>query len=271
MLLEQVIKRSGTTSETCCMRHPLSRNPHQVALTVIITKNPAHGQAPWSALEPGCRRKPANRERGVATVLLEAETARVFARGRLCGCYRGQECRVPKKGIRGRAWRKAPPTLRFLSPISRGCSRPPSSRDRSWRWTTSPLTRNVRPAALLEERGCEPPYLLPYSPDLSFIEQAFSKIKGILGTSRRPGGAGRFCSGSDGQGARRDHALVRKGFSTTVVPATGSTIVNSTEARFSETRPLARPQPPCTLPSSIRAKRYSRGVTLPRRAAGFLL
>ncbi len=33
---------------------------------------------------------------------------------------------------------------------------------------------------LIEERGCELLYLPPYSPDLSPIEEAFSKIKGIL-------------------------------------------------------------------------------------------
>jgi transposase len=33
---------------------------------------------------------------------------------------------------------------------------------------------------LLEERGCELLYLPPYSPDLNPIEEAFSKIKGIL-------------------------------------------------------------------------------------------
>jgi transposase len=33
---------------------------------------------------------------------------------------------------------------------------------------------------LLEARGCELSYLPPYSPDLSPIEEAFSKIKGIL-------------------------------------------------------------------------------------------
>ncbi len=33
---------------------------------------------------------------------------------------------------------------------------------------------------LVEERGCELLYLPPYSPDLNPIEEAFSKIKGIL-------------------------------------------------------------------------------------------
>ena len=33
---------------------------------------------------------------------------------------------------------------------------------------------------LIEERGCEVLYLPPYSPDLSPIEEAFSKMKGIL-------------------------------------------------------------------------------------------
>ena len=33
---------------------------------------------------------------------------------------------------------------------------------------------------LIEARGCEPLFLPPYSPDLNPIEEAFSKIKGIL-------------------------------------------------------------------------------------------
>ena len=33
---------------------------------------------------------------------------------------------------------------------------------------------------LIEERGCELVYLPPYSPDLNPIEEAFSKMKGIL-------------------------------------------------------------------------------------------
>ena len=33
---------------------------------------------------------------------------------------------------------------------------------------------------LIEERGCELIYLPAYSPDLNPIEEAFSKIKGIL-------------------------------------------------------------------------------------------
>ena len=33
---------------------------------------------------------------------------------------------------------------------------------------------------LVEERGCEVVYLPPYSPDFNPIEQAFSKLKGLL-------------------------------------------------------------------------------------------
>jgi transposase len=33
---------------------------------------------------------------------------------------------------------------------------------------------------IIEERGCELLYLPPYSPDFNPIEQAFSKVKGIL-------------------------------------------------------------------------------------------
>ena len=33
---------------------------------------------------------------------------------------------------------------------------------------------------LIEQRGCELIYLPPYSPDLNPIEEAFSKIKGLM-------------------------------------------------------------------------------------------
>jgi transposase len=33
---------------------------------------------------------------------------------------------------------------------------------------------------LIEQRGCELLYLPPYSPDLNPIEEAFSKVKGML-------------------------------------------------------------------------------------------
>jgi transposase len=40
--------------------------------------------------------------------------------------------------------------------------------------------KGERGRELIEERGCEVLYLPPYSPDLSPIEEAFSKMKGIL-------------------------------------------------------------------------------------------
>jgi transposase len=40
--------------------------------------------------------------------------------------------------------------------------------------------RGARVRQLVEKRGCGLLYLPPYSPDLSPIEEAFSKIKGIL-------------------------------------------------------------------------------------------
>ena len=40
--------------------------------------------------------------------------------------------------------------------------------------------KGERVRELIEERGCEPLYLPPYSPDLNLIEEAFAKIKGIL-------------------------------------------------------------------------------------------
>jgi transposase len=40
--------------------------------------------------------------------------------------------------------------------------------------------RGPRVRQLIEERGCELLYLPPYSPDLNPLEEAFSKIKGLL-------------------------------------------------------------------------------------------
>jgi transposase len=40
--------------------------------------------------------------------------------------------------------------------------------------------KGPRVRRLIEERGCELIYLPPYSPDLNPIEEAFSKIKGLL-------------------------------------------------------------------------------------------
>jgi transposase len=40
--------------------------------------------------------------------------------------------------------------------------------------------KGVRVREFIEGRGCELLYLPPYSPDLSPIEEAFSKIKGLL-------------------------------------------------------------------------------------------
>jgi transposase len=40
--------------------------------------------------------------------------------------------------------------------------------------------KGSRVRELIEQRGCELMYLPPYSPDLNPIEEAFSKIKGLL-------------------------------------------------------------------------------------------
>jgi transposase len=40
--------------------------------------------------------------------------------------------------------------------------------------------KGARVRELIEERGCELIYLPPYSPDLNPIEEAFSKIKGLM-------------------------------------------------------------------------------------------
>jgi transposase len=43
-----------------------------------------------------------------------------------------------------------------------------------------PAHKPARVRELIEERGCELIYLPAYSPDLNPIEEAFSKIEGIL-------------------------------------------------------------------------------------------
>jgi transposase len=44
--------------------------------------------------------------------------------------------------------------------------------------------KGARVRELIERRGCELRYLPPYSPDLNPIEEAFSKVKGILRKAR---------------------------------------------------------------------------------------
>jgi transposase len=44
--------------------------------------------------------------------------------------------------------------------------------------------KGERVRELIEERGCELLYLPPYSPDLSPIEEAFSKVKALLRRAR---------------------------------------------------------------------------------------
>jgi transposase InsO family protein len=41
--------------------------------------------------------------------------------------------------------------------------------------------KGERVRELIRERGCELLYLPPYSPDLNPIEEAFSKVKGLVG------------------------------------------------------------------------------------------
>ncbi len=43
-----------------------------------------------------------------------------------------------------------------------------------------PAHKPDRVRELIEDRGCELVYLPPYSPDYNPIEEAFSKIKGVL-------------------------------------------------------------------------------------------
>jgi transposase len=40
--------------------------------------------------------------------------------------------------------------------------------------------KGSRISSLIEEQGCKLRYLPPYSPDLNPIEEAFSKVKGML-------------------------------------------------------------------------------------------
>jgi len=49
-----------------------------------------------------------------------------------------------------------------------------------FRVSVLPGEAHSRVRELIEERGCELRYLPPYSPDLNPIEEAFSKIKGLL-------------------------------------------------------------------------------------------
>ena len=44
--------------------------------------------------------------------------------------------------------------------------------------------KGERVRELIEDRGCELLYLPSYSPDLNPIEEAFSKMKGILSCAR---------------------------------------------------------------------------------------
>jgi hypothetical protein len=61
---------------------------------------------------------------------------------------------------------------------------------------------------LIEGRGCEVIYLPPYSPDLNPIEEAFSKVKGLL---RRAEAHTRGPVGSDGAGVVSGHGAGRAG------------------------------------------------------------
>src|SRR5215212_3150754 len=55
--------------------------------------------------------------------------------------------------------------------------------DRWWSWTTSPGPQEHKGRQAHRERvGASVLFLAPYSPDFSPIEEAFSKIKAILGS-----------------------------------------------------------------------------------------
>ena len=51
--------------------------------------------------------------------------------------------------------------------------------------------KGERVRELIEERGCQLVFLPPYSPDFNFIEQAFSKLKGLLYAGPKPAPARR--------------------------------------------------------------------------------
>lgn len=83
--------------------------------------------------------------------------------------------------------------------------------------------KGERVRELIEERGCELLYLPPYSPDLNPIEEAFSKIKGIL---RKAEGRSREALIEAMGRARCDHSSgCAKLFQTLWIPITGATIV----------------------------------------------
>jgi transposase len=46
--------------------------------------------------------------------------------------------------------------------------------------------KGERVRELVENAGCELLYLVPYSPDLNLIEEAFSKVKSLLRQAERP-------------------------------------------------------------------------------------
>ena len=48
------------------------------------------------------------------------------------------------------------------------------------------VPKGERVRELVENAGCELLYLPPYSPDLKPIEEAFSKVKSLLGQVERP-------------------------------------------------------------------------------------
>ena len=70
--------------------------------------------------------------------------------------------------------------------------------------------KGERVKELIEDKGCEIFYLPSYWPDLNPIEEAFSKIKGILRQDRSPrqGGSG----GSAGRGPQCGKCSGRPGF-----------------------------------------------------------
>ena len=80
-------------------------------------------------------------------------------------------------------WRDRPHGYGLRGLLHRGGTRPDVARGAEDRGGGRPLGAqgSSRIRELLEERGCELLlYLPPYSPDLNPIEEAFSKIKGIL-------------------------------------------------------------------------------------------
>ena len=87
-----------------------------------------------------------------------------------------------------------------------------------------PAHKPDRVRELIEDRGCELVYLPPYSPDYNPIEEAFSKIQGVVARGRSP--HPRDPGGGDQQSALGGHCPGHAGLLRALwLPSAGSTTV----------------------------------------------